>query len=180
MSRLPLKDIETSCPSGAETLSGIKKRLGMLPNFFGGLANHLGSLKGYLAFNEAMERESALSKKQRELIALAIANANGCHYCVSGHSLAAKSAGVDADTARLAQKGISETPYDQAILTLALEVLETRGHISEETLTMVADHGLSEAEIVEVVGWVGLNAFSNWINNVVQPKIDFPIVPIQD
>lgn len=180
MSRVPLKSIETSCASGAEVLSGIKKRLGMLPNFFGGLANHLGSLNGYLAFNEAMERESALSKQQREKIALAIANANGCHYCVSGHTLAAKAAGLDAEAARLAQKGVAETPYDQAILKLALEVLETRGHISEETLAMAVDQGLLEAEIVEVVGWVGLNTFSNWINNVIQPKIDFPVVPIQD
>ncbi|MBN7770999.1 peroxidase-related enzyme [Marinobacter daepoensis] len=180
MSRIPLKSIETSCSSGAEVLSGIKKQLGMLPNFFAGLANHLGSLNGYLAFHDAMERESSLSKAQQEMISLAIANANGCHYCVSGHTLSAKAAGVVAEEARRAQKGQAEQPEDQALLTLALEVLDTRGHVSEETLAMVKAHGFSESEIVEVVGWVGLNSFSNWINNVIQPKIDFPVVPIQE
>lgn len=180
MSRLPLVCVNDACDKTAPLLAGIEKRLGMLPNFFAGLGNHHGSLAGYMAFAEAMEKHSNLSKAQREKIALAIANANGCHYCVSGHTLSAKSAGVNADEAREAQKGLASEPLDQALLTLALDVLDTRGHISEKTLSWVLAQGVSKEQVVEVVALVGLNSFSNWVNNVICPAIDFPEVPLQD
>lgn len=180
MSRLPLKGLENACEQSAPVLHRIKKQLGMLPNFFAGLANHYGTLAGYLAFQESMKQNSRLTPAQRELIALCIGNANGCHYCVSGHTLSAKHAGVSPEEAREAQKGKASNPFDQALLDLALAVLDGRGHVSEELLASVLERGVSEAQMVEVVGLVGLNSFSNWINNVIQPPIDFPEVPLQE
>jgi len=180
MSRLPLKGLENACEQSAPVLQSIKKQLGMVPNFFAGLANHYGSLAGYLAFQESMKQDSRLTPAQRELIALCIGNANGCHYCVSGHTLSAKHAGVSPEEARDAQKGKASNPFDQALLDLALAVLDGRGHVSEELLASVLERGVSEAQVVEVVGLVGLNSFSNWINNVIRPPIDFPEVPLQE
>ncbi|NWO04760.1 MAG: peroxidase-related enzyme [Alteromonadaceae bacterium] len=178
MSRLPMLCPDTACEQGAPTLKAIQKQLGMLPNFFAGLANHGAALNGYLAFDDTLSQHSRLTPAQRELIALAIANANGCHYCVSGHSLSAKHKGVSADDARQAQQGQAANPYDQAILDVALAVLEQRGHLSDEQLTNAREAGLDDATLVEITSWVGLNSYSNWVNNLIQPKIDFPEVPL--
>lgn len=38
--------------------------------------------------------------------------------------------------------------------------------------------GITDAEIVEVVGHVALNAFTNYLNNVSETAIDFPVVAL--
>lgn len=178
MSRLPMLCPDTACEQGAPTLALIRKQLGMLPNFFAGLANHGAALNGYLAFEEQLSEHSRLTKAQREMISLAVANANGCHYCVSGHTLSAKHVGVDAEAARLAQQGKAKEPKDQAILDFALDLLEQRGHLPDESLAAARQMGLDDATLVEITSWVGINSYSNWINNLIQPKIDFPEVPL--
>ncbi|NWO06363.1 MAG: hypothetical protein HLX50_11900 [Alteromonadaceae bacterium] len=86
--------------------------------------------------------------------------------------------GVSADAARQAQQGQAANPYDQAVLDVALAVLEQRGHLSDAQLTNARQAGLDDATLVEITSWVGLNSYSNWVNNLTQPKIDFPEVPL--
>lgn len=178
MSRLPLLTIDQADEAAAPALQGVQQQLGMLPNFFAGMAHHPGTLNGFLAAQQAMTADSRLTAAQRELIALAVANANGCHYCVSGHSMAAKAAGVSAEAAQQAQAGKADGAHDQALLDLALAVLDTRGHLPDAALQAARDAGLDDATLVEVVGLVGVNSLSNWVNNMVRPAIDFPEVPL--
>ncbi|HSH48912.1 MAG TPA: peroxidase-related enzyme [Halomonas sp.] len=178
MSRFPMLTIEQADDKAAPSLQAIRKRLGMLPNFFAGMAHHAGALNGYLAFDQQMTAESRLSAGQRELLALAVANANGCHYCVSGHTLSARAAGVSAEAARKAQAGQAENAQDQALIDLALAVLEQRGHVADEQLQAARDAGFDNATLLEVVALVGLNSYSNWLNNVIRPAIDFPEVAL--
>lgn len=44
--------------------------------------------------NEIFERESALSRKVKELIAIGVAHTTQCPYCIEGHVRAAKKAGA--------------------------------------------------------------------------------------
>ncbi|MBR9827716.1 MAG: peroxidase-related enzyme [Oceanospirillales bacterium] len=180
MSRMPMLGPETACEQGAPTLEHIRKQLGMLPNFFAGLANHGASLNAYLAFEDQLSTGSRLTAAQREMISLAVANANGCHYCVSGHTLSARHAGVDAAAAKRAQQGQAQEAKDQAMLDFALDVLEQRGHLPDDSLNAARQMGLDDATLVEITSWVGINSYSNWINNLIRPKIDFPEVPLID
>lgn len=178
MSRLPILSIEKAGHNAAHALQTVQQRLGMLPNFFAGMAHHPGTLNAFLAAQQAMNADSRLTAAQRETLALAVANANGCRYCVSGHSLSARAAGVSAEAAKQAQAGKAEHSEDQALLNLALAVLEERGHVSDDTLQAARDAGLDNATLVEVVGLVGVNSLSNWMNNVIRPDIDFPEVAL--
>lgn len=178
MSRMPMLCPDTACELGSPTLLEIRSQLGMLPNFFAGLANHGAALNGYLAFEEQLSTNSRLTPAQREMISLAVANANGCHYCVSGHSLSAKHVGVDAEAARMAQQGQARDSKDQAMLDFALDLLEQKGHLPDESLIAARQMGLDDAMLVEITSWVGINSYSNWVNNLIQPKIDFPEVPL--
>ncbi|WFM73084.1 carboxymuconolactone decarboxylase family protein [Halomonas sp. CKK8] len=178
MSRVPLLCADTACEQAAPTLRGIHKQLGMLPNFFAGMAHHGGALNGYLAFEQQLGKESRLNKSQRERLALAIANENGCHYCVSGHTLAAKGAGLSDEEARHAQMGRATAPLDQAVLDLGLAVLRQHGHLEDAQVAAAREAGVDDATLVEVVALVGLNSYSNWLNNVMQPPIDFPEVAL--
>lgn len=50
--------------------------------------------KSFIAFDQAAMADGALSKKHKELIAVAVALATQCPYCIDVHSAAARKAGA--------------------------------------------------------------------------------------
>jgi AhpD family alkylhydroperoxidase len=48
-------------------------------------------------FSDAVFAESALSKKTKQLIAVAVAHVTQCPYCIQGHTKAARSEGATAE-----------------------------------------------------------------------------------
>jgi alkylhydroperoxidase family enzyme len=57
-------------------------------------------------------------------------------------------------------------------------VLARRGQVSDATLSAARAAGLDDGEIVEVVAHVALNVFTNYLNNVAQTEVDFPVVAL--
>lgn len=179
MNRMTPVTVDSADPVAAPILEGFKTQYGMIPNFFAALGVDGASLCAYLNFAKALEENDLLTERLREMIALAVANANGCHYCVSGHTFSGKKAGLSPEECIAAQCGKAEDAREQAALTLALRLIEARGHLEDVELAGAREAGLSEPQIVQICAWTGLNAFSNWINNLARPKIDFPKVPLQ-
>ena len=67
-------------------MMGIQEKTGFIPNVFLGLAHRPEELRAFMAYNDAlMERESGLSKAEREMIVVATSGANDCMYCVVDH-----------------------------------------------------------------------------------------------
>ena len=54
--------------------------------------------------------------------------------------------------------------------------LEHRGRVSDEDVRALKAAGYSDAQIVEIVQHVALNVWTNYVNNVAQTAIDFPVV----
>ncbi|MFY4773521.1 carboxymuconolactone decarboxylase family protein [Metabacillus sp. RGM 3146] len=50
--------------------------------------------KAYQAFSQAVMSEGHLSKKEKEIIAVAVAHATECPYCIDSHTKSAKKAGA--------------------------------------------------------------------------------------
>ncbi|MFX8414322.1 carboxymuconolactone decarboxylase family protein, partial [Acinetobacter baumannii] len=53
--------------------------------------------------------------------------------------------------------------------------LSTRGHVAEGDVATVRAAGASDAEIVEIIGHVALNVFTNTVNSALSTEIDFPV-----
>jgi uncharacterized peroxidase-related enzyme len=157
------------------TLSAVKAKIGMVPNLFSTFARSPVVLNGYLALSEALGN-GALTAKQREIIALTVAQANECHYCLSAHTLMGKGAGLSADAIRKAREGKGEGAIDNAVAVFARRVVETRGQVTDADLAAARSAGLDDAHIVEVIAGVAINVFTNYTNNVAQTDIDFPKV----
>ena len=58
----------------------------------------------------------------------------------------------------------------------AAKIARERGHISDADIRNVKDAGYDDAQVIEIVGHVALNVFTNYINLVAQTDIDFPVV----
>ncbi len=54
-----------------------------------------------------------------------------------------------------------------------------RGHISDADLQAVKSAGYTDAEVIEIVQHVALNTWTNYINEVAQTDIDFPVVELR-
>jgi alkylhydroperoxidase family enzyme len=56
------------------------------------------------------------------------------------------------------------------------EVLESRGHPSDETFDEVREAGYTDEQIMEMVSNVALNTLSNYMNETVKTEVDVPVV----
>ncbi len=58
----------------------------------------------------------------------------------------------------------------------ARKVLEARGKVKDGDIAEVKLAGFSEAQVIEIVAHVGINVLTNYVNNVAETDIDFPVV----
>src|SRR5215471_19348879 len=76
-----------------QLLDGVQAKLGMTPNLMKTLAAGPAALEAYLNFGAALGNGN-LDAKFREEIALAVAQANSCEYCLSAHTAIGKMVGL--------------------------------------------------------------------------------------
>lgn len=177
MTRIPLPATIEDAPEAARPLlDGVKATLGSVPNLFRITANSPAALRGYLDLSAALSK-GALSPQTRERIALAVAEVNGCNYCLSAHSYLAKNL-ARLDDAEIAanRNGGSNDPKAEAAVRFAVALVNARGSVSEAEIGAVRLAGYTDAEIVEIVAHVALNTLTNYLNEALGTPIDFPVV----
>ncbi len=175
MSRLTIPARENSAPGSQPMLDAVEKQLGIVPNLFRLVGTSPAALEGYLGLSGALAR--TLDAKTRERIALAIAQANGCDYCLSAHTyLGLNLVKIDGAEIALNRAGRSGDAKADAAVVFARKVLDTRGKVSDADLAAVRLAGFTEAQVIEIVASVALNVLTNYVNNVARTDIDFPEV----
>lgn len=172
----PLKLSDADQPTAA-TLNAVKAKLGGIPNIIATLANSPAALQGYLQLSETLGA-GELSARQREIVALATAQANACGYCLSAHSLIGKATGLSDEEIRLARAGTASTPRDAAIASFARQLVRAGGRLDAGGAAPARENGLSDALILEIIANVALNVITNYTNHVAGTEIDFPRVEV--
>jgi uncharacterized peroxidase-related enzyme len=162
----------------AATLGQIKAKLGRVPNAYATLANAPTALDGYLAFSSAL-RKGRLNARQRELLALAISQANECQYCLSAHSITGKMAGLTPSQIRDARAARSDDPLENAIARFAIKAIQQRGMISDDDMKAARLAGVDDGLMIEIIANIALMTVTNYVNRLADPEIDFPVVQTQ-
>lgn len=117
-------DPGTASPELQSTLETVKSKMGgKLPNLVTTLAQSPAALAGYLGFGGAVQT-GVLSPQLRGQISLVVAEANGCGYCLSAHSVLGKMRGLDEQAVVLARQGQAADLRQDAALRFAQAVLE--------------------------------------------------------
>lgn len=168
MARIAALTLEQAPAASRTALEGVQKGLGFIPNAFKTLAHAPAALNGYLALAQALGK-SSLSAAEREVVALATSEVNGCDYCTAAHTFFGAKAGLSEDAIRQARTGELS-----AIATLARQITESRGQLSDAQLAAAREAGVSDSQVVEVVAQVTLLTLTNYLNNVADTAIDFP------
>jgi AhpD family alkylhydroperoxidase len=164
MSRLPTpKDIASAPAAAQPLLTVVTGQLGSVPNLFRLVASSPAALEGYLALSGALSKGS-LPAATRERIALAVAEINGCGYCLSAHTYLGK------NLAKLDDAEIAANRNGTA------NVARARGHVGDEDVLAIKRAGYDDAQVIEIVMHVALNTWTNYINEVAKTEIEFPVV----
>ncbi|MFI5363205.1 MAG: carboxymuconolactone decarboxylase family protein [Elusimicrobiota bacterium] len=156
-----------------EHLEQIQKKYHRVPNMHAAMANAPAVLDAYLALTGALSH-SSLDAVLRERIALAVASANSCDYCLAAHAAGAKALKIDDAEIAHAREAESSNPHYQAALKFARAVVEDLGQINDAEMAAVKKAGWSDAAILEIVAVVSANIFTNYFNHVVATQVDFP------
>ena len=177
MSRIPTPATISDAPETSRPLlEAVEKQLGVVPNLFRLVATSPHALEGYLGLSGALAK-GALPAATRERIALAVAEVNGCDYCLSAHTYLGRNlAKLDDAEITANRSGASNDPKADAAVRFAAKVVRARGHVSEADLTAVRLAGYTDAQIIEIVQHVALNTWTNYVNEVFKTDIDFPVV----
>ncbi len=144
-------------------------------NFLHLLANSPAALKAYAAAAGALA-QGQLTPRQRELLALAVAEINGARYCLSAHYAVARKLGLDDAEIRSARRAASADPQTHAMLRFAQAVALQRGELGDADFQSLRQAGFGDALIVEIVSNIALNIFTNYFNSVARTEVDFPLL----
>jgi uncharacterized peroxidase-related enzyme len=174
MPRLTPVDPASATGEAKELLDGVQAALGMIPNMARTMARNPAVLKGWIELNSALGK--TLTRELNEEIAIAVAEANGCGYCLSAHTAIGRLLGIDGQELAGSRAGESADPKIAAALKFARAVNAKRGDVSDEDLAEFRAAGYDDGELAAIVGHVALNVLTNYFNLVAQPAIDFPVV----
>ncbi len=175
MSRLAIPAHDDIPEASKPILDAVHKQLGVVPNMFRVIARSPAALQGFTSNNGALTK--TLDVKTRERIALAVAQVNGCDYCLSAHSyLGLNLAKISPEEIALNRKGESGDAKANAAVHFATKVVRERGHITDTDIKAVRDAGFSDGQIVEILAVTAENVFTNLLNVVAETDIDFPVV----
>src|SRR5262245_5741893 len=125
MPRLTPIDPATATGEAKELLDAVQAAFGRTPNSFRAMANNPAVLKGWIELSGALG--PTLPRKLGEQIAIAIAEQNGCAYCLSAHAAVAGLLGIEADEIDHNRSGESNHEQTAAALRFATTVNAKRG-----------------------------------------------------
>jgi len=179
MQQINKVDQTTVSAEATEMLNAVKAQMGMVPNIISTMANSSATLGAYLGMSGALGNGS-LSPTLREQIALTAAGENKCDYCASVHTAVGGQLSIDAEELSLNLRGKSNDARTNEALTLVREIIENRGHISNDRLNHLRINGFSDDEILEIFSNTMLNMFTNYFNHMAGTEIDFPVVNTSD
>lgn len=169
---------QTNAPAASRPLlAQLQKALRFIPNVFAALAESPQALEGELALSAALEK-GTLIPAERQLVQIAVSVENGCTYCVAAHSTFA---GLQRTSREIVEAVRSATAIPDAKLDALIrytrELVRERGFVSDRTVAAFLAAGYSRAQLVEVIGHVGLKTIMNYVNNLADTTLDEAFEP---
>jgi uncharacterized peroxidase-related enzyme len=155
--------------------NNLEKGLGFVPNLYAYYAKNETALGDYLAFQN---RKSTLKAKEREIVNLVVSQVNDCRYCQSAHTVLGKMNGFSDDQVIEIRKGSAK--FDSKLNALAVFtklVAENKGKVTKNAKDAFFEAGYTEANLIDVVFVIGDKIISNYIHNLIDFAIDFPVAP---
>ncbi len=179
ISRFPIPDINELPDDLKRRVLVVQEKAGFIPNIFLALAHRPDEFRAFFTYHDAlMERESGLSKAEREMIVVATSGLKQCIYCVVAHGailrIREKNQLIADQVATNYQKAdISDR--QKAMLDFAVKVSQKSYEVCENDIKALLHQGFSEEDVWDIGSISALFALSNRIANMagIRPNDEF-------
>ena len=179
ISRFPTPSL-TEVPEDIHAkLMAMQEKSGFVPNVCLALARRPDEFRAFFAYHDAlMEKDSGLTKAEREMIVVATSGANNCQYCVVAHGailrIRAKNPLI-ADQVAINHRKADLTPRQRAMLDFALKVSLQSHTVGEPDYVALREHGFTDEDAWDIAAIAAFFAMSNRIANAIslRPNDEF-------
>ena len=160
-------------------IEGVQEKAGFVPNVFLVLAHRPDEFRAFFAYHDAlMEKDSGLSKAEREMIVVATSAHNNCQYCVVAHGAILRIRAKNpllADQVAVNYRKADLTDRQRAMLAFAMQVCTASGTVGDADLEALRQHGFTDADIWDIAAVAAFFALSNRLANVtsMRPNDEF-------
>ncbi len=157
----------------------MQEKAGFIPNIFLAWAHRPDEFRAFFAYHDAlMEKESGLTKAEREMIIVATSGLNQCIYCVVAHGAILRIREknpliADQVATNFRKADISER--QKAMLDFAVKVSQRSSEVGELDIKALLDQGFNEEDVWDIGAITALFALSNRIANMagIRPNEEF-------
>ena len=179
ISRFPVPKLSEMPEDIRERTVVVQEKSGFVPNVFLALAHRPDEFRAFFAYHDAlMEKESGLTKGEREMIVVATSGFNQCTYCVVAHGaivrIREKSPNL-ADQIATNYRKADITPRQKAMLDFAVKVALKSSEINDADYEEMRQHGFSDEDIWDTGAISAFFALSNRMANLtsMRPNDEF-------
>ena len=179
ISRYPVPKLEDLPDDIRARILEVQEKSGFVPNVFLALAHRPAEWRAFFAYHDAlMEKDSGLTKAEREMIVVATSNANGCLYCVVAHGaivrIRAKNPLV-ADQVAVNHRKADITPRQTAMLDFAMKIALDSAAVGDADFATLHEHGFNDEDIWDIGAVAAFFGLSNRMANMtaMRPNDEF-------
>jgi uncharacterized peroxidase-related enzyme len=179
ISRFTVPELKDLPADIRDRIVAVQEKSGFVPNVFLTLAYRPDEFRAFFAYHDAlMEKESGLTKAEREMIVVATSGANGCLYCVVAHGailrIRARNPRV-ADQVAVNYNKAEITPRQKAMLDFAMKVATESHAIGDADFAALREAGFADADIWDIGAVAAFFALSNRMANLtaMRPNDEF-------
>jgi uncharacterized peroxidase-related enzyme len=141
------------------------EKLGFVPGVYSAYSLKPKRLRNFMAmFGEVMFADSALTKLEREMIAVVVSSANRCYYCLVAHGAEVRRLSGDPELGEmmaLNYRVAQLMPHQRAMLDYAWKLTTTPWLVDEADRAALRAQGFENGDIFDLSETVGFYNLSN-------------------
>jgi uncharacterized peroxidase-related enzyme len=179
ISRFPVPEVAELPEDIRERILAVQEKAGFVPNVFLALAHRPDEFRAFFDYHDAlMEKESGLTKGEREMIVVATSGLNQCIYCVVAHGAILRIREKNpliADQVATNYRKADITPRQKTMLEFAVKVSSTANEVSDSDIENMREHGFSDDDIWDIGAVSAFFSLSNRMANLtnMRPNDEF-------
>jgi uncharacterized peroxidase-related enzyme len=182
MSRLPLIKEEDAPGNVAGIFADIRREMGIpfVPNFFKSQGVSSAVLSASWGAAHHILIGGVLPRPLKEMMFVASSVARDCRYCAEVHLAFCKMIGLDEETMSALVRDLNAISPQRArdIVKFAVKCATNPIAVTDADYETVRRHGVSDLELMEILGVAALAAFFDTIADALRLEIDVPVIEI--
>lgn len=163
--------------SRQSVLEAARKLFGYTPNIVAEMSHNVATTKGYLELLSLLRQHGTLTQTEQEIVMLATSAWNRCEYCLAGHRMASKRAGIpQAELDRISRLEIPADRRLQALTSATWALMDREGRLTTSDLSAFEESAIEKAQIYEIVALLAVEFIVHYVDRIEGTPLDAEIL----